>query len=117
MSGDLPAALAYLDAATPSHQRLNVPTIAVRDLVIQRRENDLVLATFGRGFYILDDYTPLRSVDAKISRRNGTIKSLTFSGKLGRDTPLTGDMRGRSQGRRHSRSIRPMRRHRRRPNI
>jgi hypothetical protein len=41
----------------------------------------------------------LRSVDAKISRRNGTIKSLTFSGKLGRDTPLTGDLRGRAQGR------------------
>src|SRR6185437_7205011 len=41
----------------------------------------------------------LRSVDAKISRRNGTIRSLTFSGKLGRDTPLTGDLRGRSQGR------------------
>ena len=41
----------------------------------------------------------LRSVDAKISRRNGMIKSLTFSGKLGRDTPLTGDLRGRSQGR------------------
>jgi hypothetical protein len=41
----------------------------------------------------------VRSVDAKISRRNGTIKSLTFSGKLGRDTPLTGDLRGRSQGR------------------
>ena len=32
----------------------------------------------------------LRSVDAKMSRRNGTIKSFTFSGKLGRDTPLTG---------------------------
>ena len=41
----------------------------------------------------------LRSVDAKISRRNGTIRSFTFSGKLGRDTPLTGDLRGRSQGR------------------
>jgi photosystem II stability/assembly factor-like uncharacterized protein len=37
-----------------------LPTIAVRDIAIQRRENDLVLATFGRGFYILDDYTPLR---------------------------------------------------------
>ncbi len=41
----------------------------------------------------------LRSVDAKISRRNGTIKSLAFTGKLGRDTLLTGDLRGRSQGR------------------
>ncbi len=41
----------------------------------------------------------LRSVDAKMSRRNGTIKSFTLSGKLGRDTPLTGDLRGRAQGR------------------
>jgi photosystem II stability/assembly factor-like uncharacterized protein len=39
-----------------------LPTIAVRDLAVQKRENDLVLATFGRGFYILDDYTPLRAV-------------------------------------------------------
>lgn len=38
-----------------------LPTIAVRDLEIQKRENDLVLATFGRGFYILDDYSPLRN--------------------------------------------------------
>lgn len=37
-----------------------MPTIAVRDLAIQKRENDLVVATFGRGIYILDDYTPLR---------------------------------------------------------
>ena len=40
-----------------------LPTIAVRDSVIQERENDLVLATFGRGFYILDDYTPLREYE------------------------------------------------------
>ncbi len=39
-----------------------LPTIAVRDLAIQKRENDLVAATFGRGFYVLDDYTPLRSL-------------------------------------------------------
>jgi photosystem II stability/assembly factor-like uncharacterized protein len=38
----------------------NLPTIAVKDLEIQKRENDLILATFGRGFYVLDDYTPLR---------------------------------------------------------
>ncbi|MBI2407763.1 MAG: glycosyl hydrolase [Gemmatimonadetes bacterium] len=41
-----------------------LPTIAVRDLVIQKRENDLVIATFGRGFYVLDDYTPLRRATA-----------------------------------------------------
>ncbi|HYN22805.1 MAG TPA: glycosyl hydrolase [Thermoanaerobaculia bacterium] len=39
-----------------------MPVIAVRDIAIHQRENDLVLATFGRGFYILDDYTPLRSI-------------------------------------------------------
>lgn len=39
-----------------------VPTISFRDLAIQRRENDLVGASFGRGFYVLDDYAPLRSV-------------------------------------------------------
>jgi photosystem II stability/assembly factor-like uncharacterized protein len=39
-----------------------VPTIAVRDIDIQRRENDLVLGTFGRGFYVLDDYSPLRNL-------------------------------------------------------
>ena len=39
-----------------------LPTQAVTDMEIQQRENDLVLATFGRGIYILDDYTPLRSL-------------------------------------------------------
>jgi len=42
--------------------KAGLPTIAVRDMVIQTRENDLVIATFGRGFYVLDDYTPLREV-------------------------------------------------------
>ncbi len=40
-----------------------LPTIPVRDLAIQTRENDLVAATFGRGFYVLDDYSPLRELD------------------------------------------------------
>jgi photosystem II stability/assembly factor-like uncharacterized protein len=42
-----------------------VPTISFRDLAIQRRENDLVGASFGRGFYVLDDYTPLRQISAE----------------------------------------------------
>ncbi len=42
--------------------KAGVPVIAVRDLAIQRRENDLVLGTFGRGIYILDDYSPLRTL-------------------------------------------------------
>ncbi len=39
-----------------------LPVINVRDLAIQERENDLAIATFGRGFYILDDYTALRGL-------------------------------------------------------
>jgi photosystem II stability/assembly factor-like uncharacterized protein len=42
------------------------PNIPFRDLAIQRRENDLVGASFGRGFYVLDDYTPLREIDAAL---------------------------------------------------
>jgi photosystem II stability/assembly factor-like uncharacterized protein len=40
-----------------------LPTIAVYDLDIQKRENDLVAATFGRGFYVLDNYAPLRMLN------------------------------------------------------
>jgi len=39
-----------------------LPTIAVRDIAIQKRDNDLAIATFGRGFYVLDDYSPLRDL-------------------------------------------------------
>jgi photosystem II stability/assembly factor-like uncharacterized protein len=43
-----------------------VPTISFRDLAIQRRENDLVGASFGRGFYVFDDFTPLREVSDEV---------------------------------------------------
>lgn len=49
-----------------------VPNIAFRDLVIQQRENDLVGATFGRSFFILDDYSPLRYVDNDLLQ-NGSV--------------------------------------------
>ncbi len=42
-----------------------LPTIAVRDMVIQAREGDLVVATFGRGFYVLDDISALRQIKAE----------------------------------------------------
>ena len=42
--------------------RGGLPTISFRDLEIQRRENDLVAASFGRSFYVLDDYSLLRNV-------------------------------------------------------
>jgi photosystem II stability/assembly factor-like uncharacterized protein len=42
-----------------------LPITQVRDLTIQKRENDLVIATFGRGFYVLDDYSPLREMSSQ----------------------------------------------------
>jgi photosystem II stability/assembly factor-like uncharacterized protein len=48
------------------------PTISFRDLVIQKRENDLVAASFGRGFWILDDYSPLRNVSEE-QLKNGAF--------------------------------------------
>ncbi|OZV67224.1 glycosyl hydrolase [Winogradskyella aurantia] len=43
--------------------KAGLPTIAVRDIAIQEREGDLVLGTFGRGFYVMDDYSVLRSIE------------------------------------------------------
>jgi len=50
-----------------------LPTIAVRDLDIQRRENDLVAATFGRGIYILDDYSPLRELSEESLEKEAAL--------------------------------------------
>lgn len=50
-----------------------LPTIAVRDMIIQEREFDLVLATFGRGFYILDDYTPLREINNTLQQKKAHL--------------------------------------------
>ncbi len=47
--------------------KAGVPTIAVRDLAIQKRENDLVLGTFGRGFFVLDDYSSLRDISSTLA--------------------------------------------------
>ncbi|HJW28656.1 MAG TPA: hypothetical protein VJ508_05320, partial [Saprospiraceae bacterium] len=54
----------FTNSAGKSWKKLSngLPTVAIRDIAIQRRENDLVLASFGRGFYILDDYSSLRNV-------------------------------------------------------
>ena len=42
--------------------RGNAPYMQIRDMKLQRREDDVVMATFGRGFWILDDYSPLREI-------------------------------------------------------
>ena len=53
-----------------------VPTISFRDLVIQKREDDLVGATFGRGFYIFDDYSFLRQVSSETFEKEAVLFNL-----------------------------------------
>jgi hypothetical protein len=53
--------------------KAGIPTIAVRDLAIQERENDLVLATFGRGFYVLDNYAPLRELSNELTEKEAHL--------------------------------------------
>ncbi len=51
------------------------PAVAVRDLAIQPRENDLVLATHGRGIWIIDDITPLRALTADLMGQEAAFVS------------------------------------------
>ncbi len=50
-----------------------LPTISFRDITIQRRENDLVGASFGRGFYVLDDITPIREFNVSMLSQEATL--------------------------------------------
>lgn len=50
-----------------------IPTISTRDVKIQRRENDLVAGTFGRGIYILDDYAPLRELSKEAMEQEALL--------------------------------------------
>jgi photosystem II stability/assembly factor-like uncharacterized protein len=50
-----------------------MPSVPVRDIAVQKRESDLVLATFGRGFYVMDDYSPLRLVNKDILSKDAWI--------------------------------------------
>jgi photosystem II stability/assembly factor-like uncharacterized protein len=74
--------------------RSGMPTIAVRDLNIQKRENDLVVGTFGRGIYILDDYTPLRLVKPEMLRQEAAVFPIKDALMFIQSQPLGG--RGKS---------------------
>jgi hypothetical protein len=50
-----------------------LPTIPVRDIAFQKRENDIVIATFGRGFYILDNYSPLRNINDDLIKKDAFV--------------------------------------------
>ncbi|MEL6194831.1 MAG: glycosyl hydrolase, partial [Bacteroidota bacterium] len=50
-----------------------VPTIPFRDIELHTRDNDLVGASFGRGFYVLDDYSPLRELSEAVSAESSKL--------------------------------------------
>lgn len=71
-----------------NQMKAGVPTIAVRDLAIQKRENDLVLGTFGRGFYILDDYSALRNISPDELEKEAYLFAVRDALAFEKSTPL-----------------------------
>ncbi|HEY8211419.1 MAG TPA: hypothetical protein VIG99_28240 [Myxococcaceae bacterium] len=51
----------------------NFPAVAVRDLAFQVRDGDLVIATHGRGIWIIDDLTPLRALTSEVAARDAAF--------------------------------------------
>jgi len=51
----------------------NFPAVAVRDIVVHPRQSDLVLATHGRGIWIIDDISPLRSLKPNLMEKDAAV--------------------------------------------
>ncbi|MBN2563820.1 MAG: glycosyl hydrolase [Phycisphaerae bacterium] len=75
-----------------------IPTISIRDIAVQRRENDLVLGSFGRGVYILDDYTPLRVVTKELLEREAVLFPVKDALRYIENSRLGGEAGMGSQG-------------------
>jgi photosystem II stability/assembly factor-like uncharacterized protein len=71
-----------------------LPTIAVRDMKIQEREGDVVLATFGRGFYVLDDISVLRETKAESLQQSAALFPVKDSLMYIERHPLGGPNKG-----------------------
>ena len=78
----------------------NMPAVAVHYITMQKRTNDLVLATHGRGVIIIDDISPLREINSKImtkkvhffkSKPTVMYEKSGFSGGFGSETQFVGD--------------------------
>src|SRR5204863_324774 len=73
--------------------RLNMPATSIRDLII--KDNDLVVGTHGRSFWILDDITPLRQLNATATNANAYLfkpqTAIRFRWSKWPDTPLPPD--------------------------
>ncbi len=67
-----------------------MPTIAVRDITVQKREGDLVVGTFGRGFFVLDDLTPLRNASDELLAKEAALMPVKKAWMYIPRTPLGG---------------------------
>ena len=65
-----------LDAGVSWTMFKKVPTIPIRDLEIHKEEDDIVAASFGRGFYIVDDYSPIREYSKSIDNKTAHLFSV-----------------------------------------
>ena len=72
----------------------NMPTVSVRDMVVH--DDDLVAATYGRAFWILDDLSPLRQITPKIAKSDVYLfrpaKAIRLRNDMNQDTPLPPEM-------------------------
>ncbi len=83
--------VSFDDGANWESLRLNLPASSVRDLIV--KNNDLIVATHGRGFWVLDNLTPLRQL-SRNQRENLLFKpqtALRVRVNLNTDTPLPPD--------------------------
>jgi photosystem II stability/assembly factor-like uncharacterized protein len=79
--------VSFDDGAHWQSLRLNMPATSIRDLVI--KDDDLVAGTHGRGFWILDDITPLRQLNSSSSNiLYKPAKAYRVRWNMGTDTPL-----------------------------
>ena len=73
--------------------RLNLPATSIRDLIV--KDADLAIATHGRGFWILDDMTPLRQLNAEVLNKAAHLfaphAAVRVRGNTNTDTPLPPD--------------------------
>jgi photosystem II stability/assembly factor-like uncharacterized protein len=65
-----------VDGGSHWTQLTGMPVAQVRELKFQKRENDLVMATFGRGFFVLDDYSAFREITAQSLGEEGALYPL-----------------------------------------
>ena len=75
-----------------------LPTIQVRDLAIQRQNDDLVIATFGRGIYVIDDYAQLRGITTETLAAAVTLYPVKDAVSFARRGVFGGPGTGGSQG-------------------